>query len=183
MDNGKTIRRVLQLKFTLPTTEPTQFVAFIKAAEPYYELFGGKAGAPAAERRPARPSSSRSSITRSTSRSRPTASSSPATRGCRPSCRPGGRCSREPSRSTCSARSTVIGRIGGIFYLAWRSDPGAGSPPTVRSRMRCAMRDTERARLTPSWSSRDGSETPRRRAAPRSRRAAGRPRWCRSRPA
>jgi hypothetical protein len=43
MDNGKTIRRVLQLKFTLPTTEPTQFVAFIKAAEPYYELFGGKA--------------------------------------------------------------------------------------------------------------------------------------------
>ena len=43
MDNGKTIRRVLQLKFTLPTTEPTQFVAFIKAAEPYYELFGGRA--------------------------------------------------------------------------------------------------------------------------------------------
>ena len=43
MDNGKTIRRILQLKFTLPTTEPTQFVAFIRAAEPYYELFGGKA--------------------------------------------------------------------------------------------------------------------------------------------
>ena len=42
MDNGKTIRRVLQLRFTLPTTEPTQFLAFIRAAEPYYELFGGK---------------------------------------------------------------------------------------------------------------------------------------------
>jgi hypothetical protein len=42
MDNGTTIRRVLQFKFTLPTTEPTRFVAFIKAAEPYYELFGGK---------------------------------------------------------------------------------------------------------------------------------------------
>ena len=42
MDNGKTIRRVLQLRFTLPTTEPTQFVAFIRATEPYYELFGGK---------------------------------------------------------------------------------------------------------------------------------------------
>jgi hypothetical protein len=42
MDNGKTIRRVLQFKFTLPTTEPTQFLAFIRAAEPYYELFGGK---------------------------------------------------------------------------------------------------------------------------------------------
>src|SRR5258707_3339484 len=42
MDNGKTVRRVLQFKFTLPTTEPTQFLAFIRAAEPYYELFGGK---------------------------------------------------------------------------------------------------------------------------------------------
>src|SRR5580693_2339639 len=42
MDNGTTIRRVLQFKFTLPTTEPTQFVAFIKATAPYYELFGGK---------------------------------------------------------------------------------------------------------------------------------------------
>ena len=42
MDNGKTMRRVLQFRFTLPTTEPTQFLAFIRAAEPYYELFGGK---------------------------------------------------------------------------------------------------------------------------------------------
>jgi hypothetical protein len=42
MDNGKTVRRVLQFRFTLPTTEPTQFLAFIRAAEPYYELFGGK---------------------------------------------------------------------------------------------------------------------------------------------
>src|SRR5258708_38682989 len=40
MDNGKTVRRVLQFKFTLPTTEPTQFLAFIRAAEPYSELFG-----------------------------------------------------------------------------------------------------------------------------------------------
>jgi hypothetical protein len=42
MDNGKTIRRVLQFRFTLPTTERTQFLTFIRAAEPYYELFGGK---------------------------------------------------------------------------------------------------------------------------------------------
>jgi hypothetical protein len=42
MDNGKTIRRVLQFRFTLPTTEPTQFLTFIRAAEHYYELFGGK---------------------------------------------------------------------------------------------------------------------------------------------
>jgi hypothetical protein len=43
MANAKTMRRVLLLKFTLPTSEPTQFVSFIKASEPYYELFGGKA--------------------------------------------------------------------------------------------------------------------------------------------
>jgi hypothetical protein len=41
-DSDKRVMRVLQLKFTLPTAEPTQFVAFIKATAPYYELFGGK---------------------------------------------------------------------------------------------------------------------------------------------
>jgi hypothetical protein len=41
-DREKKVRRVLQLKFTLPGTEPTQFLTFIKATAPYYELFGGK---------------------------------------------------------------------------------------------------------------------------------------------
>jgi len=41
-DSEKKVFRVLQLKFTLPTAEPVQFAAFIKATEPYYELFGGK---------------------------------------------------------------------------------------------------------------------------------------------
>jgi hypothetical protein len=41
-DSDKKVWRVLQLKFTLPTAEPTQFVSLIKATEPYYELFGGK---------------------------------------------------------------------------------------------------------------------------------------------
>jgi len=41
-DSEKKVFRVLQLKFTLPTADPTQFVAFIKATERYYELFGGK---------------------------------------------------------------------------------------------------------------------------------------------
>jgi hypothetical protein len=41
-EREKKVRRILQLKFTLPTADPTQFVAFIKASEPYYELFGGK---------------------------------------------------------------------------------------------------------------------------------------------
>jgi len=41
--NGeKHVSRVLQLKFMLPTADPTQFVSLIKATEPYYELFGGK---------------------------------------------------------------------------------------------------------------------------------------------
>jgi hypothetical protein len=41
-NDQKKVRRILQLKFTLPGTEPTRFVAFIKATAPYYELFGGK---------------------------------------------------------------------------------------------------------------------------------------------
>jgi hypothetical protein len=41
-DSEQKISRVLQLKFTLPTSDPTQFLAFIKATAPYYELFGGK---------------------------------------------------------------------------------------------------------------------------------------------
>jgi hypothetical protein len=41
-DSEKNVSRVLQLKFTLPTTDPTQFLALIKATAPYYELFGGK---------------------------------------------------------------------------------------------------------------------------------------------
>jgi len=41
-DSEKKVFRVLQVKFTLPTAEPVQCAAFIKATEPYYELFGGK---------------------------------------------------------------------------------------------------------------------------------------------
>jgi hypothetical protein len=35
------IRRVLQLRFMLPTADPAALVAFINATRPYYELFGG----------------------------------------------------------------------------------------------------------------------------------------------
>jgi hypothetical protein len=35
------IRRVLQLRFMLPTADPAALVAFINATKPYYELFGG----------------------------------------------------------------------------------------------------------------------------------------------
>jgi len=41
-DSEKNVYRVLQLRFTLPTADPSQFVRLIKATAPYYELFGGK---------------------------------------------------------------------------------------------------------------------------------------------
>ena len=34
------VRRVLQLRFTLPTAESGQLVAMIKAATPFYQMFG-----------------------------------------------------------------------------------------------------------------------------------------------
>lgn len=38
-----TLNRTLHLRFTLPTTaDPAQVVAFIKAAKPYFGLFGGR---------------------------------------------------------------------------------------------------------------------------------------------
>ena len=40
---AKKVRRILQLKFTLPAAEPSALVAIINATRPYYELFGGKA--------------------------------------------------------------------------------------------------------------------------------------------
>jgi len=41
-DSEMKVFRVLQLKFTLPTADPTQFATLIRATAPYYELFGGK---------------------------------------------------------------------------------------------------------------------------------------------
>jgi hypothetical protein len=41
-DSEKKVFRVLQLKFTLPTPDPSQLVGLIKATAPYYELFGSK---------------------------------------------------------------------------------------------------------------------------------------------
>ena len=41
-DSEQKVFRVLQLKFTLPTANPSQLVALIKATAPYYELFGSK---------------------------------------------------------------------------------------------------------------------------------------------
>jgi len=34
------VRRVLQLRFMLPTTDATQLIAMIKAATPFYQMFG-----------------------------------------------------------------------------------------------------------------------------------------------
>ncbi len=38
----KKVRRILQLKFTLPTSDPGQFISLLKATAPYYEMFGSK---------------------------------------------------------------------------------------------------------------------------------------------
>jgi hypothetical protein len=41
--NGtQTVRRTLQFKFTLPTTDPSHMVAMLKAARPFIEAWGGK---------------------------------------------------------------------------------------------------------------------------------------------
>ena len=37
------VRRTLQLRFTLPSGESGQLVAMIKAAAPFYKMFGGNA--------------------------------------------------------------------------------------------------------------------------------------------
>jgi hypothetical protein len=39
-DEQAKVRRTLQLRFTLPTADSSQFVAMIKAATPFYQMFG-----------------------------------------------------------------------------------------------------------------------------------------------
>jgi hypothetical protein len=41
-DSATKVTRTLQLRFTLPAADPTQFLTFIRATAPYYELFGGR---------------------------------------------------------------------------------------------------------------------------------------------
>jgi hypothetical protein len=41
MSTGETtVRRTLHLKFTLPAADSTQMIAMIKAATPFYQMFG-----------------------------------------------------------------------------------------------------------------------------------------------
>jgi hypothetical protein len=41
MSNGEPkVRRTLQMRFTLPTSDSGQLVAMIKAATPFYQMFG-----------------------------------------------------------------------------------------------------------------------------------------------
>ena len=39
-DNDAKVRRVLQLRFTLPSAGSNELVAMIKAAAPFYQMFG-----------------------------------------------------------------------------------------------------------------------------------------------
>ena len=39
---SQTVRRTVQLKFTLPTANSGQLASLMRAAQPFYEAFGGK---------------------------------------------------------------------------------------------------------------------------------------------
>jgi hypothetical protein len=39
-DEAAKVRRTLQMRFTLPTGDSTQLIAMIKAAAPFYQMFG-----------------------------------------------------------------------------------------------------------------------------------------------
>jgi hypothetical protein len=39
-EKDPTVRRTLQLRFTLPAGDPTQLAAMIKVAAPFYQVFG-----------------------------------------------------------------------------------------------------------------------------------------------
>src|SRR5262245_47663624 len=38
---SRTVRRTVQLKFTLPTADSTHLLSMLKSAQPFYEAFGG----------------------------------------------------------------------------------------------------------------------------------------------
>ena len=41
-NDQQTVRRTVQLKFTLPAANPAHLASFLKAAAPSYEAFGGR---------------------------------------------------------------------------------------------------------------------------------------------
>lgn len=41
-NDSSTVRRTLQFKFTLPTTDASHLLSLLKAARPFHEAFGGK---------------------------------------------------------------------------------------------------------------------------------------------
>jgi len=40
-NNGRKVRRTLQLRFTMPSADPSQLLSFVNASKPFYEMFGG----------------------------------------------------------------------------------------------------------------------------------------------
>ena len=41
-NESSTVRRTLQVKFTLPAADPAHLVSLLSAARPFHEMFGGK---------------------------------------------------------------------------------------------------------------------------------------------
>ena len=39
--NGRKVRRMLQLRFTMPSADPAQLLQFVNASRPFYEMMGG----------------------------------------------------------------------------------------------------------------------------------------------
>ncbi len=93
------VRRTLQLRFTMPTADSAQFAAMIKAATPFYSIFG-KAQVRLLQNvdDPAKFVSSSNTKRRRIGSS--TASASPPMRACRPISRPGAPCFPAHSKST-----------------------------------------------------------------------------------
>src|SRR5579864_5855153 len=98
------VRRTLHMRFTLPTGDSSQLIAMIKAATPFYQMFGN-----AQVRLLQNVDDPAKLIQEIEYEAREdwelTGSASPATCGCRRSCRPGARCSPARWRSTFSRKS------------------------------------------------------------------------------
>ncbi len=98
-----TVRRTLQFKFTLPTGDASHLASLVKAGRPFIAAFGGKRVRLLQNvDDPKRIVQEIEYETHEASSS--IATGSPATRGFRPICRPGARCSLARSRSTSTRR-------------------------------------------------------------------------------
>ena len=41
-NSERKVRRTVQLRFTMPSADPTHILSFVNASKPFYEMLGGK---------------------------------------------------------------------------------------------------------------------------------------------